>query len=68
MLWLAAMAALKIMTPGSSGKRNYAAQSMIASTVQDTPHLLMYQETFVLFSAPETHHKVLVIPLLGPSR
>ncbi|KAI6756061.1 hypothetical protein HG530_011797 [Fusarium avenaceum] len=58
--------ALKIMTPGPSGEREYAAQNMIASTVQDTSRLLMYRETFLL-DAPKTYHRVLVFPLLGPS-
>lgn len=58
--------ALKIMSPGPSGEREYAAQKMIASAVRDTSRLLMYQETFLL-EAPTTHHRVLVFPLLGPS-
>ncbi|WZH42247.1 kinase-like domain-containing protein [Fusarium acuminatum] len=58
--------ALKIMTPGPSGEREYAAQDMIASTVHDTSRLLMYRETFLL-EAPKTHHRVFVFPLLGPS-
>lgn len=58
--------ALKIMTPGPSGEREYAAQDLIASTVQDTSRLLMYRETFLL-EAPKTQHRVLVFPLMGPN-
>lgn len=59
--------ALKIMTPGQSGEREFATQNMIASAVQDTSRLLLYQETFLLPGAPHTYHRVLVFPLLGPS-
>ncbi|KAF4448145.1 cmgc protein kinase [Fusarium austroafricanum] len=59
--------ALKIMSPGPSGEREYTAQNMIASTVQDTSRLLTYRETFLLPGAPQTYHRVLVFPLLGPS-
>ena len=59
--------ALKIMSPGPSGEREYTAQTMIASTVQDTSRLLTYLDTFLLPGAPQTYHRVLVFPLLGPS-
>ncbi|KAF5698875.1 cmgc kinase [Fusarium mundagurra] len=59
--------ALKIMSPGPSGEREYTAQTMIASTVQDTSRLLTYRDTFLLPGAPQTYHRVLVFPLLGPS-
>ena len=58
--------ALKIMTPGPSAEREYAAQNMIASAVQDTSRLLIHRDTFLL-PAPKTHHRVMVFPLLGPS-
>ncbi|KAH7173253.1 kinase domain-containing protein [Fusarium flagelliforme] len=58
--------ALKIMTPGTSAEREYAAQNMIASEVQDTTRLLIYRDTFLL-PATNTEHRVLVFPLLGPS-
>ncbi|KAM0232621.1 hypothetical protein ACHAPO_007778 [Fusarium lateritium] len=59
--------ALKIMTPGPSGEREHTAQNIIASAVQDTSRLLIYQKTFMLPGASKTHHRVLVFPLLGPS-
>ncbi|SCO47792.1 uncharacterized protein FFMR_08843 [Fusarium fujikuroi] len=59
--------ALKIMSPGPSGEREYAAQNMIASAVQDTSRLLIYQDTFLLPGASQIYHRVLVFPLLGPS-
>ncbi|KAF4956861.1 hypothetical protein FGADI_3550 [Fusarium gaditjirri] len=59
--------ALKIMSPGPSGEREYAAQNMIASAVQDTSRLLIYQDTFLLPGASQIYHRVLIFPLLGPS-
>ncbi|KAG8670363.1 hypothetical protein FPOAC2_09717 [Fusarium poae] len=60
--------ALKIMTPGPSGEREYTAQKTITSAVQDTARLLIYQGTFMLPSPfKTTQHRVLVFPLLGPS-
>ncbi|EWY79671.1 CMGC protein kinase [Fusarium oxysporum NRRL 32931] len=59
--------ALKILTPGRSGEREFAAQNMIASAVQDTSRLLLYRTTFLLPGASHTYHRVLVFPLLGPS-
>ncbi|KAF9769802.1 hypothetical protein IL306_012731 [Fusarium sp. DS 682] len=59
--------ALKIMSPGPSGEKEYAAQNMIASAVKDTSRLLMYRETFLLPGAPQTYHRVLVFPLMGPN-
>ncbi|KAH7187712.1 protein kinase [Fusarium oxysporum] len=59
--------ALKVLTPGHSAEREFAAQNMIASAVQDTSRLLLYRRTFLLPGASHTYHRVLVFPLLGPS-
>ncbi|KAF4994300.1 hypothetical protein FGRMN_5885 [Fusarium graminum] len=58
--------ALKILMLGDSEDREYHMQREIARVVQDTTHLVVYRSTFLLHS-PHGHHRVLVLPLLGPS-
>ncbi|KAF4967152.1 hypothetical protein FZEAL_10571 [Fusarium zealandicum] len=59
--------ALKIMTAGDSGEREYTIQREIISAVQDTSHLLTYRDTFLLAGAAGEHHRVLTLPLQGPN-
>jgi hypothetical protein len=59
--------ALKIMTAGDSGEKEYAAQNEIISDVQDISRLLIYRDAFLLSGAPNRHHRVLAFPLQGPN-
>lgn len=58
--------ALKIMTPGESGEREYEMQRRVIEVVQDTSHLTVYQNTFFLCGS-HGNHRVLVLPLQGPN-
>jgi serine/threonine protein kinase len=58
--------ALKIMTPGEAGEREYKMQNEITSHVRDTSRLITYQDTFLLRGARD-YHRVLVFPLQGPT-
>jgi hypothetical protein len=58
--------ALKILMLGDSEEREYQIQCEIIRAVRDTTHLLVYKNTFLLYS-PHGHHRVMVFPLLGPN-
>jgi serine/threonine protein kinase len=59
--------ALKILTTGDSGEREYIMQREIISAVQDTSYLLTYQDSFMLPGAAGRYHRVLSLPLRGPN-
>ncbi|KAJ4137904.1 hypothetical protein NW765_017573 [Fusarium oxysporum] len=58
--------ALKIMTPGRPGDREYEMQREIIKVVHCTSYLTLYQNTFSLRGSHGTH-RVLVLPLQGPN-
>ncbi|EWY99945.1 CMGC protein kinase [Fusarium oxysporum NRRL 32931] len=58
--------ALKIMTPEDSNEHEYQIQTEIARDTQDTSHLILYQNTFLLRGS-HGNHRVLVLPLQGPN-
>ncbi|RGP60001.1 cmgc protein kinase [Fusarium sporotrichioides] len=58
--------ALKIMTPGRPGEREFEMQREIINVVQPTSHLTLYQNTFSIRGSHSTH-RVLVLPLQGPN-
>ncbi|KAH7317631.1 kinase domain-containing protein [Rhexocercosporidium sp. MPI-PUGE-AT-0058] len=60
--------ALKIMIPGEKGEYEYQMQNEILQTVRDTSNLVTHQGSFLLPGNSGKHHRVLVIPLLCPSR
>lgn len=57
--------ALKVMASGDSGEHEYQMQDGILRSVQDTSHLVLRLDTFVLPN-PKNSHRVLVLPLMGP--
>ncbi|KAM0080438.1 hypothetical protein ACKRZS_007415 [Fusarium odoratissimum] len=58
--------ALKIMTPEDSNEHEYQIQTEIARDTQNTSHLILYQNTFLLRGS-HGNHRVLVLPLQGPN-
>nr|RBQ87700.1 hypothetical protein FVER53263_20384 [Fusarium verticillioides] len=58
--------ALKIMTPEETNNHEYKMQTEIARSIQDTSHLILYENTFIL-SGSHGEHRVLVLPLQGPN-
>lgn len=59
--------ALKILIPGEKAEYEYQMHNEILQTVDDTSHLVLYQDTFMLASCGGNQHRVLVLPLLSPS-
>lgn len=59
--------ALKIMIPGEKGEYEYQMQTEILRTVCDTSHLVTNQDSLLLPGHGGNHHRVLVLPLFGPS-
>lgn len=57
--------ALKVMCAGNWGERELLVQDQILQSVQDTSHLATYSATFLL-RGQTCHHRVFVLPLLGP--
>lgn len=58
--------ALKIIVEGEAGEYEYQMHEEILRTVRDTSHLVVHQGTFLLPSENGKHHRVLVLPFLGP--
>ncbi|ROV92999.1 hypothetical protein VMCG_09026 [Cytospora schulzeri] len=61
--------ALKILRAGgtsNAGEKEYTSQRMLGEANIDKSHLNLYQDTFYLQS-PYGKHRVLVLPLAGPS-
>lgn len=57
--------ALKVMALGEWGDNELHMQNEIIQNVQDTFHLVTYIATFLL-PGNNCHHRVLVLPLMGP--
>ncbi|KAK2858486.1 hypothetical protein FQN49_004685 [Arthroderma sp. PD_2] len=57
--------ALKVMSLGEWGETETRMQGEIIRIVQDTSHLVTYLSTFIL-PGNDGHHRVLVLPLMGP--
>ncbi|OGM49434.1 kinase domain-containing protein [Aspergillus bombycis] len=57
--------ALKVMSSGEYGENEIQMQDTIVQNVQDTSHLVTYLSTFQL-PGDKCHHRVLVLPLMGP--
>jgi hypothetical protein len=55
------------MTSSEKGEFEYQMHKEILRTVHDTTHLVTYQDTFVLAGLGTNQHRVLALPLLGPS-
>ena len=58
--------ALKIMVSGENAEYELSMQNKIIQTVQDTSRLLTYKDTF-LIRGYRGNHRVMVIPVRGPS-
>ena len=59
--------ALKVMIPGEKGEYEYQMQTEILRTVCNTSHLVTHQDSLLLPGYGGNHHRVLVLPLFGPS-
>ena len=59
--------ALKIMILGEKGEYEYQMQTEILRTVCNTSHLVTPQDSLLLPGHGGNHHRVLVLPLFGPS-
>ncbi|KAL4816109.1 kinase-like protein [Aspergillus spinulosporus] len=57
--------AVKVMSTGDSGDIEQRIQDEIVRRVEDTSHLVIYRDTFLL-SGNNCHHRVMVLPLMGP--
>lgn len=58
--------ALKVMSLGTWADNEARIQEEIVRCVQDTSHLVTYLDTFLLPRDHGHHHRVLVLPLMGP--
>lgn len=61
--------ALKVMLAGDhdhAGEKEYQMQNMIKNSNTDQSHFLLFEDTFFLRS-PHGYHRVLVLPVAGPS-
>ncbi|CAG8385856.1 unnamed protein product [Penicillium salamii] len=59
--------ALKVMAPGKWADNEIQIQDEIIQQVQDTSGLVIYTETFLLLRDDGRYHRVMVLPLKGPS-
>ncbi|KAL2830888.1 kinase-like domain-containing protein [Aspergillus cavernicola] len=57
--------AIKVMSLGEWGDNEVWIQDQIIQNVQDTSHIVTYLDTFLL-PGNNSHHTVLVYPLMGP--
>jgi hypothetical protein len=59
--------ALKVMRAGDVAENEYEVQTQLRRVVRDPAGLVVYQQTFFLNGNLGQKHRVLVLPLVGPS-